>query len=62
MLNKKTIKNRYLIPRVDDLIDELHGAKYFSKIDLRFDYHQICIRESYDFEIEYIKGNKKYNC
>lgn len=35
LLNKKTIKNRYPIPRVDELIDELHGAKYFSKIGLR---------------------------
>lgn len=34
-LNKKTIKNRYLIPRINELIDELHGTVYFSKIDLR---------------------------
>jgi hypothetical protein len=40
-LKKKTIKNRYLIPR----IDELHGAIYFSKIDLRSGYHQIKVRE-----------------
>jgi hypothetical protein len=33
-LNKKTIKNQYSIPKIDELIDELHGMVYFSKIDL----------------------------
>ena len=40
-LNKKTIKNRYPIPRIYELIYELFGAKYFSKFDLGSCYHQI---------------------
>jgi hypothetical protein len=44
-LNKKTIKNRYPIPRVDELMDKLHGAVFFSKIDLCSRYHQINIRD-----------------
>jgi hypothetical protein len=44
-LTKKTIKNRYPIPRINELMDELHGAVFFTKIDLRSGYHQISIRE-----------------
>ena len=40
-LNKHTIKNRYPLPRIDDLFDQLQGASYFSKIDLRLGYHQL---------------------
>jgi hypothetical protein len=44
-LNKKTIKNCYPIPRIDELMDDLHGAVFFNKIDLHSGYHQISIRE-----------------
>jgi hypothetical protein len=44
-LNAVTIKNKYPLPRIDDLFDQLRGASVFSKIDLRFRYHQLKIRE-----------------
>ncbi|KAH0641849.1 hypothetical protein KY290_033468 [Solanum tuberosum] len=43
-LNKVTVKNRYPMPRIDDLFDQLQGAAVFSKIDLRSGYHQLRIR------------------
>ncbi|GKC39045.1 putative reverse transcriptase domain-containing protein [Tanacetum coccineum] len=44
-LNKLTIKNRYPLPRIDDLFDQLQGSIVYSKIDLRSGYHQLRVRE-----------------
>ncbi|KAL4020358.1 hypothetical protein IC575_019131 [Cucumis melo] len=44
-LNKVTVKNRYPLPRIEDLFDQLQGATVFSKIDLRSGYHQLRIRD-----------------
>ena len=43
-LNKVTVKNRYPLPRIDDLLDQLQGASVFSKIDLQSGYHQMRVR------------------
>ena len=45
-LNRVTIKNRYPLPRIDDLFDQLREAKVYSKIDLRTGYHQLRVRET----------------
>eukprot|EP00253_Pinus_taeda_P027970 PITA_27970 len=45
-LNKITVRNRYPIPQIDDLLDQLKWAKYFSKIDLKSGYHQVPIEPS----------------
>ncbi|GJY83891.1 putative reverse transcriptase domain-containing protein [Tanacetum coccineum] len=44
-LNKLTVKNRYPVPRIDDLFDQLQGSSVYSKIDLRSGYHQLRVRE-----------------
>lgn len=45
MLNKVTIKNKYMLPHIDDLFDQLKEAKVFSKKDLRSEYHQLRLKD-----------------
>ena len=45
-LNKMIVKNKYLLPRIDDLFDQLKGASVFSKINLRSGYHQLRIKDT----------------
>ena len=45
-LNKMTVKNKYPLPRIDDLFDQLKGSSVFSKIDLRSGYHQLRIKDT----------------
>lgn len=44
-LNQCTVKNKFPLPRIDELLDRLGGSKYFSKIDLRSGYYQVRIKE-----------------
>ena len=44
-LNKLTVRNKYPLPRIDDLFDRLKGANIFLKIDLRSGYHQLRIKD-----------------
>ena len=44
-MNKVTVKNKYPLPLIDDLFDQMRGAKVFSKIDLRSGYHQVRIKD-----------------
>ena len=45
-LNRVTIQNQYLLPRTDDLFDQLRGVRVYSKIDLRTGYHQLRVRDT----------------
>ena len=59
-LNKMTIKNRYPLPRIDDLFDQLRGATVFSKIDLRSGYHQVRIKDEDIFKATFRTRYRHY--
>ena len=52
-LNKVTMKNKYPLPRIDDLFDQMRGAKVFSKIKLSSGYHQVRIKDEYIHKIAF---------
>lgn len=50
LLNLQTIKNRFPLPVIDDLLDTIHGTQIFSKLDLMSGYHHICINPADEHE------------
>jgi hypothetical protein len=61
-LNEVTIKNKYTLPRIEDLFDQMKGASVSSKIDLRSGYHQLRIRESDIPKIAFRNRYGLYKC
>jgi hypothetical protein len=59
-LNKITIKDKFLILVIDDLLDELSGTQLLIKLDLHFVYHQICMKEEHIPKNEFITHEGHY--
>ena len=59
-LNKMTIKKRYPLPRIDDLLDQVQGATIFSKIDLHYGYHQVRLKDEDIYKTTFRMRYKHY--
>lgn len=60
--NKTTVKNKYPLPRIDDLLDQLHGASVFSSLDLQSGYHQLIKFKDEDVHSEPLLGVTTSQC
>jgi hypothetical protein len=59
-LNALTVKGKYPLPVIDELLDELAGAQWFSKLDLKAGYHQICLVPGEEYKTAFQTHNGQY--
>lgn len=59
-LNAMTVKRKFPIPMIDELLDELAGSRWFSKLDLRVGYHQICLAPGEEYETTFQTDSGQY--